>query len=68
MRTTNGLEYVATQDVPLGGAGRQWEETEALVREKLTKNFSGDATEAIEAVEHLEDAADVREVAALLAG
>ncbi len=69
LRTTSGAEYIELQDIPLGGAGRPWEETEALVREKFVSNFAGDAGRAraaLEAVESLEDADDVRDVAALL--
>jgi 2-methylcitrate dehydratase PrpD len=63
-----GAEYTASQDVPLGGAGRPWEETAALAREKFATNFPGDAAAALAAVERLEESPDVRDVAALFAG
>jgi 2-methylcitrate dehydratase PrpD len=69
MRTADGREYTGAQDVPLGAAGRSWEETERLVREKFVSNFAGDgarADEALAAVERLEDVDDVREVTELL--
>lgn len=69
LRTAAGQEYTELQDIPLGGAGRPWGETEALVREKFLLNYSGDpgrAKEALSAVERLEDVGDVREVTALL--
>ena len=65
----DGREYAASQDVPLGGAGRPWDETEALVREKFRSNFAGDrsrADEALATIERLEDVGDVRELAPLL--
>jgi 2-methylcitrate dehydratase PrpD len=71
MRTTDGGEFSALQDVPLGGAGRPWEETEALVREKFLSNFSGDevrAKDALEAVARLEEIDEVSELTGLLAG
>jgi 2-methylcitrate dehydratase PrpD len=71
LRTATGAEYTELQDIPLGGAGRPWEETDALVREKFLTNFSGDrarADEAVDAVLRLEQMDDVRELTALLAG
>jgi 2-methylcitrate dehydratase PrpD len=69
MHTSEGREYAATQDVPLGAAGRSWEETEALVKTKFTSNFAGDdarAQEALAVVDHLEALDDVRELTKLL--
>jgi 2-methylcitrate dehydratase PrpD len=69
LHTSDGKEYTAAQDVPLGAAGRSWAETEGLVREKFVSNFSGDAgraSEALAAIERLEDVDDVREVTKLL--
>jgi 2-methylcitrate dehydratase PrpD len=66
MRTAQGASYVESQDVPLGGAGRPWAETEALVREKFRGNFTGDATRALDAIANLESVTDVREIVPLL--
>ena len=69
LRTSEGGEYSASQDVPLGAAGRPWDETSELVREKFLTNFAGDkgrANEALAAVETLEDVEDVRELTPLL--
>ena len=69
LRTTAGAEYTELADVPRGGAGRPWEETEKLVREKFLANYSGEtsrANEALAAVERLEEIDDVRELTALL--
>jgi 2-methylcitrate dehydratase PrpD len=67
LRTASGAEYTELRDVPLGGAGRPWEETEALVVEKFLRHHPGPrAQEAVEAVRRLEDVADVRELTALL--
>lgn len=71
LRTTSGQEYAASQDIPLGGAGRPWAETEELVREKFVRNFSGDggrAQDALDAVASLDEAPNVREVTGLLGG
>jgi 2-methylcitrate dehydratase PrpD len=68
--TTDGKTYEASQDVPLGAAGRPTDETAELVREKVLRNFSGDAkraTDALEAIEGLESIDNVREIAPLLA-
>ena len=68
--TTDGRTLEASQDVPLGAAGRPVDETAELVREKFLRNFSGDskrATDALEAIEGLESITDVREIAPLLA-
>ncbi len=70
VRTTDGAEYTASQDAPFGAAGRPWEETDALVREKFVSNFAGDrsrADEALAAIDRLEDVGDVRVIAELLA-
>ncbi len=67
VRTNDGRELVALQEVPLGGAGRPWNETKELVRTKFRENFTGDAETAIEAVERLETCDDVRELVKLLA-
>ena len=69
LRTTDGRNYTAAQEAPLGAAGRPWDETERLVRDKFVSNFAGDAARATEAaavIEHLEDVNDIREVTALL--
>ena len=58
--TMNG--YTASQDVPLGGAGRPWDETAAYAREKFTTNFPGDAAAALQAIDDLENVTDVREI------
>jgi 2-methylcitrate dehydratase PrpD len=52
-------DYAVTQDVPLGGAGRPWEETERLAREKFARNFPGDPSEALAAVDSLDQVSDV---------
>lgn len=69
LRTSDGREYAASQDVPFGAAGREWPETSELVREKFLTNFAGDegrAREALAAVEQLEDIDDVRRLTPLL--
>jgi hypothetical protein len=69
LRTTQGAEYVERQDVPLGGAGRPWDETKALVREKFLSNFAGDESRAgqvLDAIDGLEQIGDVREICSLL--
>jgi 2-methylcitrate dehydratase PrpD len=69
LRTSAGAEYTELHDIPRGGAGRPWEETAGLVREKVLANYSGDASranEALEAVDRLEELDDVRELTALL--
>ncbi|MGH7856717.1 MAG: MmgE/PrpD family protein, partial [Candidatus Binatia bacterium] len=66
LRTASGETYEASQDVPLGGAGRPWEETAELARQKFVRNFTGDATAAVAAIDRLEEADDVREVTSLL--
>jgi hypothetical protein len=69
MVTTDGREYIQLQDIPLGGAGRPWDETKKLAREKFLGNFAGDAAranEALAAVDALEDVDDVRELGRLL--
>jgi 2-methylcitrate dehydratase PrpD len=68
LRTTDGKEYTAAQEVPFGAAGRPWPETERRAREKFLSNYAGaHAQRALEAVEALEDVSDVREIAPLLA-
>jgi 2-methylcitrate dehydratase PrpD len=69
LTTTDGREYVESRDAPLGAAGRPWDETDALVREKFLANFAGDrsrASDALAAIDRLEDVDDVRELAGLL--
>ena len=69
LTTTAGKTYTASEEVPLGGAGRPWGETEVLVREKFLTNFAGDRTraeEALAAITSLEDVDDVREIAPLM--
>ncbi len=63
--TING-ELTALQEVPLGGAGRPWDETKQLVERKFRENFTGDADAALRAIDSLEDCADVSSVASLL--
>lgn len=66
--TKDGKTHEASQDVPLGAAGRPSEETAELVREKFLRNFSGtqqQALDALEAIERLEEIDDVSEVVAL---
>jgi 2-methylcitrate dehydratase PrpD len=58
--TMNGT-HTALADVPLGGAGRPWEETARLSREKFVANYPGDASAILELVDHLEDVADLRQ-------
>ena len=70
VRTTDGATFEASQDVPLGAAGRPWDETEFVMREKFLSNFAGDrsrAEEALQMVERLEDVDDVRDVMELFA-
>ena len=64
--TLNG-KYTVTQDVPLGGAGRPWDETAQLAREKFTQNYPGDAHEALAVIDRLQDVPDFRDVARLFA-
>jgi 2-methylcitrate dehydratase PrpD len=67
--TTDGKEYTAAQDVPLGAAGRPWVETGQLVKEKFLANFAGPperAGQALAAVDRLEEIDDVRELTSLL--
>jgi 2-methylcitrate dehydratase PrpD len=61
--------YESTRDVPLGGAGRPWDETENLVRQKFLDNApdAGRAREAVAAVDELEGAEEVRDIIQLLA-
>ncbi|MEX2393634.1 MAG: MmgE/PrpD family protein [Actinomycetota bacterium] len=68
--TTDGKSYNASQDVPLGGAGSDWQETDDLVRLKFLDNFAGDASRAkdvLDAIDSLEQIDDVRDLARLLA-
>ena len=70
LRTSDGRSYGSSADVPLGGAGRTWEETLPLVRQKFLSNFAGDearANAALDAVESLEQIDDVRELTRLVA-
>ena len=60
-------DYTVMQDVPLGGAGRPWNETARLAREKFERNYPGDATEALAAIDDLEKVNDIRDVARLFA-
>lgn len=69
LRTSEGGEYTAAQEVPFGAAGRPWEETYDGVREKFLANFAGARTRAeaaLEAVERLEEIDDIRELTALV--
>jgi 2-methylcitrate dehydratase PrpD len=69
LTTTDGHTSTASEDVPLGGAGHPWEETEALVRDKLARNVADRARtdDILAVIDSLEDASDVRELAPLLA-
>lgn len=67
LRTTSGRTYEASQDVPLGGAGRPWKETADLVREKFRRHGPGDVDRALSLVDRLEDVTDVGELASALA-
>jgi 2-methylcitrate dehydratase PrpD len=60
-------KHTALQEVPLGGAGRPWDETRQLVERKFRANFQGDADAALAAIDALDEAADVSSVASLLA-
>ena len=59
--------YTVTQDVPLGGAGRPWDETAQLARDKFAQNYPGEATEALAAIDDLQKVNDIRDVARLFA-
>lgn len=67
--TSGGRTYEASADVPLGGAGRAFDETTKLVREKLRANIADPsrADDVLAAIDRLEDVADVRELVPLLA-
>jgi len=65
--TRSGATYTALQEVPLGGAGRPWDETKQLVERKFRDNFTGDADAALAAIDALDDCDDVSSVASLLA-
>lgn len=70
LTTSDGRTYESSEDVPLGGAGRLWDETSSLVREKFLSNFTGDeahAKAAIDAVSSLEEIDDIRELTGLVA-
>jgi 2-methylcitrate dehydratase PrpD len=70
LHTADGKTYNASQDVPLGGAGRDWSETDDLVRLKFLDNFAGDPSrtkDVLDAIASLEQLDDVRELARLLA-
>jgi 2-methylcitrate dehydratase PrpD len=69
VRTADGATFTTSQEIPLGGSGRPWDETDALVREKLLANFAGDrsrAEAAIAAVDRMEELDDIRELTSLL--
>jgi hypothetical protein len=69
LTTTGGAELTASQDIPLGGAGRPWDETSELVRDKFLTNYGGPrdgAEKVIELVSSLEDVADARSISELL--
>ncbi len=69
VKTTSGAELTASQDVPLGGAGRPWDETSALVEAKFRNNHPGPKDRAdiiVSLVEGLEDLKDVTALADLL--
>ncbi len=62
--TKDGRTHEARQDTPLGAAGRPWEETRVLAREKFIAGYDGgSADRALEAIDHLEGIDDLREVA-----
>ena len=69
LTTTDGRTYAATEDVPLGGAGRPWDETDALVRDKLRRSVADPARadHILAAIDSLEDVPDVRELVPMLA-
>jgi 2-methylcitrate dehydratase PrpD len=69
LTTTDGRTYAASEDVPLGGAGRPGAETEALVRDKVRRNVADPARaeHILTAIGSLEDVSDVRELVPLLA-
>lgn len=67
--TRDGDVLSARQDVPLGAAGRPWEETTELVGRKFLDNFAGppeQAERALRAVWRLEEVDDVRDLVATL--
>ena len=69
VKTTAGAELSASQDVPLGGAGRPWDETRALVENKFRANYPGSdsqADEIVTLVDSLEDLSDVSTLAEAL--
>ncbi len=69
VRTSTGAELTASQDVPLGGAGRPWEETSALVENKFRANHPGPvdrADEILSLIQHLDDLPDVKVLSDLL--
>ena len=67
LRTTDGKEYVASQDVPLGGAGRPWPETERLAREKFVRNVRSDGLELVAALDSVSDVAELARAVSLRA-
>ncbi len=68
LTTSSGRTYTASEDVPLGGAGRPWNETSALVRDKLRANVADPvrADELLDAIERLAEVDDVRDLVPLL--
>jgi 2-methylcitrate dehydratase PrpD len=69
VRTTTGDELTASQDVPFGGAGRPWDETTALVREKFTTNAvdADRARQALSVIDNLESVDDLTSICGVLA-
>ena len=64
---TINRQHTALQEVPLGGAGRPWDETKQLVERKFRENFTGDADAALKAIQTLDACGDLSSVASLLA-
>lgn len=69
LTTVNGESYVASQDIPLGGSGRPWDETRELAADKLRRNMPpGRGDDAVAAVEAVDGTGSVRQALSLLAG
>ncbi|MGH7812735.1 MAG: MmgE/PrpD family protein [Candidatus Binataceae bacterium] len=71
VKTRDGESFAETCEVPIGGAGRPFEETRAAVRKKFIDNAAKSigaerAEHAVVIIERLDELADVRELAALL--
>lgn len=66
--TSEGKEYLARQDIPLGGAGRPAHETQKLVRDKVFGAMGESvAKELLRAVDELEDLTDASSIMGPLA-